>query len=85
MSTKSKRRAARRTTPEDAILGEIMGGLLSAMTFGALETEEEADATEVKGEESRPSDVHTLLKRQSHVVAARSTNARTFAESRRVV
>lgn len=43
MSTKSKRRAARRTTPEQAILGEIMGALLSAITFGALELETEED------------------------------------------
>ena len=39
MSTKSKRRAARRVTPEQAILGEIMSALLSAITFGALEFE----------------------------------------------
>jgi hypothetical protein len=41
MSTKSKRRAARRVTPEQAILGEIMSALLSAITFGALESENE--------------------------------------------
>ena len=39
MSTKSKRRAARRTDPDEIILGEIMGALLSAITFGALEIE----------------------------------------------
>jgi hypothetical protein len=62
------------------ILGEIMEGLLSAITFGALATEE-AEASN----DSRPSNVHSLTKRQSHVRAVKSTNARTFAESRRVV
>lgn len=44
MSTKSKRRASRRTTPEQVILGEIMGALLSAITFGALEADEPEEA-----------------------------------------
>lgn len=43
MSTKSKARAARRTNPDEIILGEIMGALLSAITFGALEIETEED------------------------------------------
>ncbi len=47
MSTKSKARAARRANPEEVILGEIMGALLSAITFGALETQaEEPDDAE---------------------------------------
>jgi hypothetical protein len=80
MSTKSKRRAARRATQEELILGEIMGGLLSAITFGALEPEE-SEASD----DGRPNNVHSFTKRQSHAPAARSTNAQTFAESRRVV
>ena len=45
MSTKSKRRASRRTTPEQVILGEIMSALLSAITFGALDADEPDQAT----------------------------------------
>ncbi len=43
MSTKSKARAARRTKPEEVILGEIMGALLSAITFGAIDGSESGD------------------------------------------
>jgi hypothetical protein len=46
MSTKSKRRAARRVTPDEIILGEIMGALLSAITFGALDSGETEDSGE---------------------------------------
>jgi hypothetical protein len=43
MSTKSKARAARRTNPDDVILGEIMEVLLNAITFGALESDNDSD------------------------------------------
>lgn len=43
MSTKSKARAARRTNPEDVILGEIMEALLNAITFGALESDNDTE------------------------------------------
>lgn len=43
MSTKSKARAARRTNPEDVIVGELMEALLNAITFGALETDNDND------------------------------------------
>jgi type IV secretory pathway ATPase VirB11/archaellum biosynthesis ATPase len=46
MSTKSKRRAARRINPDEIILGEIMGALLSAITFGALDTGESEEQGE---------------------------------------
>ena len=45
MSTKSKARAARRTHPEDVILGEIIEALLNAITFGALEGNENETET----------------------------------------
>ncbi len=44
MSTKSKARAARRTNPEDVIVGEIMEALLNAITFGALESENDSES-----------------------------------------
>jgi hypothetical protein len=44
MSTKSKARAARRTNPEDVIVGELMEALLNAITFGALESDNDTDS-----------------------------------------
>ncbi len=46
MSTKSKARAARRSNPEEMILGEIMEALLNAITFGALESDNDSETPE---------------------------------------
>ena len=46
MSTKSKARAARRSNPEEVILGELMEALLNAITFGALESDNDSETTE---------------------------------------
>ncbi|MDB5220816.1 MAG: hypothetical protein JWO86_8743 [Myxococcaceae bacterium] len=43
MSTKSKARAARRNKPEEVILGEIMGAFLSAITFGAIDSDSDSE------------------------------------------